>query len=67
MIQKTVESFSEVNILVQNAAIGMQPRPFVETSEDLFDKLFAINVKSVYLGAKLVILNFKNKVMEELY
>jgi 3-oxoacyl-[acyl-carrier protein] reductase len=61
MIEKTVKAFSEVNILVQNAAIGMQPKSLVDTSEELFDRLFSINVKSVYLGAKEVIPVFKNQ------
>ena len=61
MINQSVEHFSEVNILVQNAAIGMKPQPLLETSEELFDKLFAINVKSVFLGAKAIIPLFKKQ------
>ena len=61
MIEKTVKHFSEVNILVQNAAIGMKPQPLLDTSEELFDRLFAVNVKSVYLGAKAVIPVFKSQ------
>ena len=47
--------FSKIDILVQNAAIGMKPRSLVDTSEELFDKIFSINVKvleickSIYL------------------
>ena len=61
MIEETVKHFSEVNILVQNAAIGMKPQSLLDTSEELFDRLFAVNVKSVYLGAKAVIPVFKNQ------
>ena len=61
MIEETIKNFSEINILVQNAAIGMKPQPLLETSEELFDKLFAVNVKSVYLGAKAVIPIFKKQ------
>ena len=61
MISLSLEHFSEVNILVQNAAIGMKPQPLLETSEELFDKLFAINVKSVFLGAKAIIPLFKKQ------
>ena len=61
MIEETVKHFSEVNILVQNAAIGMKPQSLLDTSEELFDRLFAVNVKSVYLGAKAVISVFKNQ------
>ena len=58
MIKQTVLKYSRIDILVQNAAIGMKPRPLVNSSEDLFDKLFNVNVKSIYLGAKNVIPQF---------
>ena len=61
LIAETIEHFSQINILVQNAAIGMKPQPLLETSEELFDKLFSINVKSVFLGAKAVIPIFKKQ------
>ena len=37
-------------------------KDLVDTSEELFDKLFAINVKSVFLGAKAIIPIFKKVV-----
>ena len=61
LISKTLNAFSKIDILVQNAAIGMKPQTLLETSEDLFDKLFAVNVKSVYLGAKAIIPVFKKQ------
>ena len=39
----------------------MKPQLLVDTSEELFDKLFTVNVKSVFLGAKAVIPIFKNQ------
>ena len=51
MIDRSCEAFGKLDILVQNAAIGMRPTPLVETSEEEFDTLFNVNVKSVYLGA----------------
>ncbi len=61
MVEDTVQKFSKVDILIQNAAIGMQPQPLLDTSEDLFDKLFAINVKSIFLGAKAIIPQFRKQ------
>jgi len=58
MIKETVLKFSKIDILVQNAAIGMKPRMLIDSSEELFDNLFKINVKSIYLGAKNVIPQF---------
>ena len=51
MIDRSCEAFGKLDILIQNAAIGMRPTPLVETSEEEFDTLFNVNVKSVYLGA----------------
>ena len=51
MISKVNDLYGRLNIFVQNAAIGMQPTPLIETPLELFDKLFKINVRSVYLGA----------------
>jgi len=51
MIEHSIKFFGKLDILIQNAAIGMSPTPLVETSEEEFDTLFKINVKSVYLGA----------------
>ena len=47
MIDRGCEAFGKLDILIQNAAIGMRPTPLIETSEEEFDTLFKINVKSV--------------------
>jgi 3-oxoacyl-[acyl-carrier protein] reductase len=52
MIDTATSNFGGLDILVQNAAIGQSPTPLVETTEEQFDRLFRINVKSVYLGAR---------------
>ena len=58
MIKETILKFSKIDILVQNAAIGMKPRMLTDSSEELFDKLFDTNVKSIFLGAKNIIPQF---------
>ncbi|MCE2474914.1 MAG: glucose 1-dehydrogenase [Alphaproteobacteria bacterium] len=52
MIEAATDAFGQLDILVQNAAIGMKPTPLVEVDEEFFDRLFRINVKSCFLGAK---------------
>ena len=51
MINYTIEKYSKLDILVQNAAIGMKPQELVNTPLELFDKLFKTNVRSVFLGS----------------
>ena len=55
MIEAATDAFGQLDILVQNAAIGMKPTPLVEVDEEFFDRLFRINVKSCFLGAKYAV------------
>ena len=52
MIQASLDSYGSFDVLVANAAIGMTPTPLAETDDDFFDRIFRINVRSVFLGAK---------------
>lgn len=52
MIQASLDRYGSFDVLVANAAIGMTPTPLVDTDEDFFDRIFRINVRSVFLGAK---------------
>ncbi|MDP6352840.1 MAG: SDR family oxidoreductase [Alphaproteobacteria bacterium] len=52
MIRATVDAYEGLDILVQNAGLGMSPTPLADTPEDVFDRLFLINVKSIYLGVR---------------
>lgn len=48
-------AFSEVDILVNNAGTTHLPAPMDEVSEADFDKVFAVNCKSVFLTAKHIV------------
>jgi 3-oxoacyl-[acyl-carrier protein] reductase len=41
-----------LDILVNNAGIGHRPQPLTELTEADFDRLFAVNMKSVFLTAR---------------
>lgn len=45
-------AFGTADILVNNAGIGHTPRPLDTLSEADFDRIWAVNVKSVYLTAQ---------------
>lgn len=45
-------AFGGIDIVVNNAGIGHNPQPLDELSEGAFDRLFAVNAKSVYLTAR---------------
>ena len=46
------DAAGEADVLVNNAGIGHTPRPLDEVDEALFDRLLAVNAKSVYLTAR---------------
>jgi 3-oxoacyl-[acyl-carrier protein] reductase len=47
-----VNTFGAVDILVNNAGITHKNQPLLEVDEATFDRVFAVNVKSIYLGAR---------------
>jgi 3-oxoacyl-[acyl-carrier protein] reductase len=51
-VRKAVETFGRLDILVNNAGISHRNRPMLEVEEDEFDRIFAVNVKSIYLFAR---------------
>jgi 3-oxoacyl-[acyl-carrier protein] reductase len=51
-IAALAEAAGAVDILVNNAGIGHLPQPLDGLPEDQFDRLFAVNAKSVYLTAR---------------
>ncbi|MBE0454247.1 MAG: SDR family oxidoreductase [Roseovarius sp.] len=59
MVQKATEAFGHVDILVNNAGVTHLPAPMEEVSEDDFDRVFAVNCKSVYLAARALVPQMK--------
>ena len=51
--------FGEIDILVNNAGIGHKPQPLDAIAEDTFDRILAVNVKSVYLAARSIVPRMK--------
>jgi len=49
------DTFDGVDILVNNAGITHLPQPMDEVSEEEFDRVMAVNAKSVYLSAKTIV------------
>ena len=47
-----LEAFGQIDILVNNAGIAQVNQPMLNVDEATFDRLFAVNVKSIYLTAK---------------
>mgnify|MGYP001814955591 CR=1 FL=1 len=55
MTARALEAFGRIDILVNNAGITHLPAPMEEVSEDDFDRVLAVNAKSVYLTARHIV------------
>ena len=51
MVDLAVSSFGKLDILVNNAGTTHKNSPMLEVDEATFDRVYAVNVKSIYLGA----------------
>ncbi len=51
MVGVAVDGFGGLDILVNNAGVAQRNMPMLEVPEDVFDRLYAVNVKSLYLSA----------------
>ncbi|MCL3881355.1 SDR family oxidoreductase [Marivita sp. GX14005] len=61
MIETAITQLGHVDILVNNAGITHLPAPMEEVTEDDFDRVFAVNCKSVYLTARALVPHFKHR------
>lgn len=61
MMAAALHEFGLVDILVNNAGITHPPMPMEDVPEDQFDRVFAVNSKSVYLTAKHLVPHMKSR------
>jgi len=55
MVEAAQAQFGGLDILINNAGIGHVPQPLEGLAEDEFDRLFAVNMKAIYLAAREVV------------
>jgi len=55
MVEAAQAHFSGLDILVNNAGVGHVPQPLEALPEDEFDRIFAVNMKAIYLAAREVV------------
>lgn len=59
LVAQTISALGRIDIVVNNAGITHLPQPMEEVAEDEFDRIFAVNAKSVYLFAKYAVPHMK--------
>ena len=56
-----METFGRIDILINNAGITHLPAPMEEVTEEDFDRVMAVNCKSVYLTARSIVPAMKER------
>ena len=55
MVKAAVGEFGQLDIMVNNAGTTHRNQPMLEVGEEEFDRVFAVNVKALYLAAQAVV------------
>ena len=55
MIAAALDAFGAVDILVNNAGATHRNQPMLDVDEETFDRVYAVNVKSIYLTARAAV------------
>ena len=61
MLAAALKSFGKVDIVVNNAGVSHRNQPMLDVTEAEFDRVFAINVKSVYWSARHFVPYFRKQ------
>jgi 3-oxoacyl-[acyl-carrier protein] reductase len=59
VVGETISTFGGLDILVNNAGATHVNKPMLEIGEEEFDKIYAVNVKGVFLGCQAVVPHFR--------
>jgi 3-oxoacyl-[acyl-carrier protein] reductase len=55
MVNRAIEEYHKIDILVNNAAISPPERSFIDITEEEWDKVLSVNLKGVFLCCKAVV------------
>jgi len=61
LVAFALEAFGDLDVVVNNAGTTHRNQPMLDVSEDEFDRIYRVNVKSLYLTAKYAVPHFRRK------
>jgi len=61
LVKDVLAKYGSIDIVVNNAGVTHLPMPMEEVSEEEFDRVFAVNAKSVFLTSKFIVPVMKAK------
>ncbi len=59
LVRSALEAFGRLDIVVNNAGTTHRNRPMLEVEEDEFDRIYAVNVKPLFLTARHAVPHFR--------
>src|SRR3954470_10688986 len=60
LVKSALDAFGKLDIVVNNAGTTHRNRPMLEVGEEEFDRIYDVNVKSLFLTAKHAVPVFRN-------
>src|SRR5262245_50158389 len=61
MTKATLDAFGRIDVVVNNAGWTHRNKPLLEVTEEEFERVYAINVRSIFLSAKHVVPVFRKQ------
>ena len=61
MLKATLDAFGGLHIVVNNAGTTHRNQPMLNVTEEQFDRIYAVNVKSIFLSAKHCVPYFRQQ------
>jgi 3-oxoacyl-[acyl-carrier protein] reductase len=61
MVDSVIAAYNKIDILVNNAAISPPERHFIDITEEEWDKVLSVNLKSVFLCCKAIVPHMKKQ------
>jgi 3-oxoacyl-[acyl-carrier protein] reductase len=61
MVRATLDAYGRIDVVVNNAGWTHRAKPLLEVTEEEFEKVYAVNVRSIFLSAKHVVPVFRKQ------
>ena len=61
MVKATLAAYGRIDVVVNNAGWTHRNKPFLEVTEEEFEKVYAVNVRSIFLSSRHVIPVFQKQ------
>ena len=61
LVKATLDAFGRLDVVVNNAGWTHRRKPYLDVTEEEFDRVYAVNVKSVYLSARHALPVFRKR------